>query len=103
MCMKMNLITLTLLALSTAATASPNITIATTTNSRDFPLSDESPLVVPLTKDDYTLTITGIEGECSAEPVSKVKFNTPIHLNCSSATTIHLKIRFTLYNTTAKQ
>lgn len=93
--MKTNLITLTLLAISAAATASPNITIATTTNSRDFPLNSESPLVVPLTKDNYTLTISGLEGDCSAEPDAKVKFNTPIKLNCGSDTTLAVKVRFT--------
>ncbi len=93
--MKINLITLTLLAISSAATASPNITISTTTNSRDFPLNSESPLVVPLTKDNYTLTITGVTGNCSADPQAKVKFNTPIKLNCGTDTTLPLKIRFT--------
>ncbi len=93
--MKINLITLTLFALSTATTASPNITIATTTNSRDFPLNPESPLIVPLTKDAYTLKISGIEGDCSADPDAKVKFNTPIKLNCGSDTTLDLKVRFT--------
>ncbi len=77
------------------AHAAPNITIATTTNSRDFPLDSQAPLVIPLTKDSYTLTITGIEGSCQGEQHSKIKFNTPIALNCGQATTLPVKIRFT--------
>jgi len=95
MCMKINLLTFALLTLSATATASPDITISTTTNSRNFPLDSETPLVVPLTKDNYTLTVAGIEGHCSADPQAKIKFNTPINLNCGSPTTIPIKIRFT--------
>ncbi len=93
--MKLNLITTTLLLASASAIAEPNITISTTTNSRDFPLSAEQPLVVPLTKDGYTLKITGIEGNCTAPDGQNVKFNTPISLNCGEPTELALKIRFT--------
>jgi len=92
--MKLRILTFALLAASVTVHASPNITIATTTNSRDFPLNDQSPLVIPLTKDSYTLTVTGIEGNCSASGQDKVKFNTPIHLNCGSETTLPVKILF---------
>lgn len=84
--MKLNLITTTLLLASASAIAEPNITISTTTNSRDFPLSAEQPLVVPLTKDGYTLKITGVEGDCVAPDGQKVKFNKPIALNCGKPT-----------------
>lgn len=93
--MKLNLITTTLLLASASAIAEPNITISTTTNSRDFPLSAEQPLVVPLTKDGYTLKITGIDGSCTAPDGQNVKFNTPISLNCGEPTELALKIRFT--------
>ena len=93
--MKLNLITTTLLLSSASAIAEPNITISTTTNSRDFPLSAEQPLVVPLTKDGYTLKITGIEGNCTAAEEQKIKFNTPISLNCGEPTELALKVRFT--------
>ncbi len=93
--MKLNLITTTLLLASASAIAEPNITISTTTNSRDFPLSAEQPLVVPLTKDGYTLKITGVEGDCVAPDGQKVKFNKPLALNCGKPTELPLKIRFT--------
>lgn len=93
--MKLNLITTTLLLASASAIAEPNITISTTTNSRDFPLSAEQPLVVPLTKDGYTLKITGVEGDCVAPDGQKVKFNKPIALNCGKPTELPLKVRFT--------
>lgn len=89
--MKLNLITTTLLLASASAIAEPNITISTTTNSRDFPLSAEQPLVVPLTKDGYTLKITGVEGDCVAPDGQKVKFNKPIALNCGKPTELPLK------------
>ncbi|WP_025504461.1 alpha-amylase [Vibrio parahaemolyticus] len=93
--MKLNLITTTLLLASASAIAEPNITISTTTNSRDFPLSAEQPLVVPLTKDGYTLKITGVEGDCVAPDGQKVKFNKPNALNCGKPTELPLKVRFT--------
>ncbi|ELK8599764.1 alpha-amylase [Vibrio vulnificus] len=93
--MKLNAITLTLLLSSTAAIAEPNLTISTTTNSRDFPLSAEQPLVVPLVKDSYQLKITGLEGDCQAPDAQVIKFNKPIALNCGKVTELPLKIRFT--------
>ncbi|HDZ3715412.1 TPA: alpha-amylase [Vibrio vulnificus] len=93
--MKLNAITLTLLLCSTAAIAEPNLTISTTTNSRDFPLSAEQPLVVPLVKDSYQLKITGLEGDCQAPDAQVIKFNQPIALNCGKVTELPLKIRFT--------
>lgn len=92
--MKPSTLTLALLIIAPAALAAPNLTISTTTNSRDFPLSSEQPLVIPLTKDSYTLTVTGLDGECQAAGEQVVKFNTPIALNCSAATELPLKIRF---------
>ncbi len=93
--MKLNLITTTLLLTSASAIAEPNISISTTTNSRDFPLSAEQPLVVPLTKDGYTLKITGVEGDCRAPEGQSVKFSKPISLNCGEPTELPLHIRFT--------
>lgn len=92
--MKLNLITTTFLLASASAIAEPNITISTTTNSRDYPLNVEQPLVVPLTKDGYTLKVTGVEGNCTAPDEQKVKFNTPISLNCGEPTELALKVRF---------
>ncbi len=97
--MKLNPLTLSLLsALAIPALASPNLTanltVATTTNSRDFPLQADAPLVIPLTKGDYTLTISGIEGHCPAAPTLAVKFNTPLALNCGAKTELPLNIRF---------
>ncbi|MGL4829432.1 MAG: alpha-amylase, partial [Vibrio sp.] len=93
--MKLNPLTLSLLsALSLPTSASPNLTVATTTNSRDFPLQADAPLVIPLTKGDYTLTISGIEGDCPAAPTQVVKFNTPLALSCTGKTELPLTIRF---------
>ena len=75
--------------------ASPNMSISTTTNSRDFPLSATDPVIVPLTKDSYTLRFSGIEGNCQAESEQAIRFNTPISLNCGSTTEFPLNIRFT--------
>jgi len=92
--MQRTLLASLILAASFQATASPNITIATTTNSRDFPLSSESPLVIPLNKAEYTLTVTGIEGTCSPKPNQRVKFNTPLFLDCGTPSEFKLKVRF---------
>lgn len=92
--MKLKALSMALLLASPGLFASPNLTISTTTNSRDFPLSTETPLVIPLTKDNYTLKITGVEGNCQANDEQKVKFNTPIALNCHQATELSLPIRF---------
>lgn len=92
--MKPSTLAMALLTLAPAASAMPNLTIATTTNSRDFPLNSEQPLVIPLTKDSYTLTVTGLTGDCRAPEEQQVKFNTPVSLNCDAATVLPLKIRF---------
>jgi alpha-amylase len=92
--MKFNKITLVLLLASPSLFASPNLTISTSTNSRDFPLNSESPLIVPLTKASYTLKVTGIKGNCVAPVAQKVKFNQPLGLNCASPTELPIKIRF---------
>ena len=98
--MKLNALTLSLLsALALPALASSastaNLTVATTTNSRDFPLQANESLVIPLTKGDYTLTISGIGGDCPPAPEQEIKFNTPIALNCHVPTQLPLSIRFT--------
>lgn len=92
--MKLSILFLSLVAVSSAAFAA-NISISTTTNSRNFPLSEEQPLVVTLTKDSYTLKITEIDGKCNAPKTQKVKFNKPLSLNCSKPTELPIKIRFT--------
>ncbi|MEI8673706.1 alpha-amylase [Vibrio sp. SA48] len=93
--MKLTTLALALCAAAPVVFASPNLTISTTTNSRDFPLDAQQPLVIPLTKDRYTLKITGLEGNCVAPNDQKIKFNTPVALNCGSSTELPLKIRFT--------
>ncbi|WP_022941926.1 alpha-amylase, partial [Psychromonas hadalis] len=85
---------LALAAVSPAVFAA-NIAISTTTNSRSFPLSETQPLVVPLTKDSYTLKITEVEGECATTERQKVRFNKPLALNCGKPTELPIKIRFT--------
>lgn len=92
--MKLSTLFLALAAVSPTVFAA-NLSISTTTNSRNFPLSETQPLVVPLTKDSYTLKITEVGGECSAPETQKVKFNKPLALNCSKATELPIKIRFT--------
>lgn len=87
--------TLGLTLVAANAFAAPTITISTTTNSRDFPLDPQNALVVPLTKDSYTLNISGVEGDCSAPETQKVKFNRPLQLQCGAPTELPLKIRFT--------
>jgi len=93
--MKLRILIIAMTAVASASFAEPNITIATTTNSRDFPLNSSSPLVIPLTKDSYTLTISGIEGSCMAPAQTAIKFNTPVSLNCGEKTVLPLTIRFT--------
>jgi alpha-amylase len=92
--MKLNKLSLVLLLVSPSLFASANLTIATTTHSRDFPLSGDSPLVVPLTKASYTLTVTDIAGNCKAQQNQKVRFNQPLSLNCAAPTELPIKIRF---------
>ncbi len=92
---------LTTLALITASCcysqpslAQPGITIATTTSSRDYPLTTEAPLVVPLTKNSYTVIVSPAGDSCSAEAAQKIRFNRPLPLNCEQETRFPLKIRF---------
>ncbi len=92
--MKRTLLTSAILAAAFQSYASPNITIATSTNSRDFPLSADSALVVPLNKSQYTFTVNGIDGTCRAKEDQRIKFNTPLSLNCHQATKLSFKIRF---------
>ncbi|MGC9401173.1 alpha-amylase [Vibrio genomosp. F10 str. 9ZC157] len=93
--MKKISIGLLLSLIASTSMASPNLTIATTTTSRDFPLNSDTPLVVSLAKDSYTLKISGIEGDCQANQQQKVKFSHPIQLSCSEPLILPLKIRFT--------
>ncbi|WP_282175820.1 alpha-amylase [Vibrio nereis] len=83
-----------LLLASAAASAQPTLSISTTTTSRDFPLSAQQPLVVPLTKQNYQLTISDLPGRCQAPDKQKVKFRTPLSLNCNQDTHFDIKIRF---------
>lgn len=88
--------TLLSVALATVSPAlfAANLTIATTTNSRDFPLSAQQPLVTHLGKDNFTLQITDVEGNCTAPQNQKVRFNKPIALNCGITTKLPFKVRF---------
>lgn len=79
---------------ATSALASPTLTISTTTNSRDFPLTGDTPLVLPLAKDSYTVQVSGIEGQCAGSEVSSLKFNKPVALACGELTDLSMKIRF---------
>ncbi|WP_295895521.1 alpha-amylase [uncultured Vibrio sp.] len=84
-----------LLALAASnSIASPNLAISTTTTSRDFPLNSDTPLIVTLSKDEYTLKVSGLEGDCRAIENQKVKFSKPISLSCSEPLSLPLKIRF---------
>ncbi|MCK6264000.1 alpha-amylase [Vibrio sp. ZSDE26] len=74
--------------------ANPNLTISTTTTSRDLPLDENAPLVLSLSKDNYTLTVSGVEGRCESDPEQKISFSQPIQLSCSAPLIIPLKIRF---------
>lgn len=98
--MKLRNLCLALISVSPGLFAA-NLTIATGTNSRDFPLSDAQPLIVPLNKDDYSLKITDLAGPCSATPDrkeavkhQKIRFNRPLALSCNEATVLQLPIRF---------
>ena len=93
--MKFSTLTLALCAAAPVVFAAPNLTISTTTTSRDFPLDAKTPLVIPLTKESYTIKVSGIEGQCSAPAQQSIKFNAPIALNCGQETELPLTIRFT--------
>jgi len=91
--MKLNTLFLTLL-IGAPNVFAANIAISTTTNSRQFALEDERPMIVPLSKDNYTISISEVDGECAPVSVQKVKFNKPLALNCGSPTELDLRIRF---------
>lgn len=91
--MKRRLLSVVLATISPAILAA-NLSISTTTNSRDFPLSADQPLVTHLGKDTFILKISDIEGSCKAPENQKVRFNKPIALNCGVATEIPFKVRF---------
>lgn len=92
--MKLNLIT-TLLVLSSSSLSAANLTVSTTTNSRDFPITQAQPVTIPLTKNSYVIKVSDLEGNCQAGEASKLKFNRPVKLNCGSPTELELKIRLT--------
>lgn len=79
---------------SVPAVASPTLTLSTTTTSRDIPLSASEPAVMSLSKETYQLTVSGIDGSCSAVGGQKVKFRRPLSLNCGEDTVLPLKVRF---------
>ncbi|GEM78019.1 alpha-amylase [Vibrio superstes] len=79
---------------SSLAYADPNVSIATTTTARDYPLNANEPLVVTLNKDSYVFKVTGIDGECVAPEEQRIRFNTPLGLNCNAETELPIKIRF---------
>jgi len=69
------------------------LTISTTTNSRDYPISEKYPAFVSLNKDNYTIQVSDLKGTCEGEPSTVLKFNKPIALNCSTPTPFELTIR----------
>ncbi|CAH0526651.1 alpha-amylase [Vibrio hippocampi] len=79
---------------SVSALADPNITISTGTTSRDYPLNSEQPLVVSLVKDAYRFKVVGVTGDCTAPQSQKIKFSSPIALDCQQPTEFDIKIRF---------
>lgn len=82
------------LLLSSHQLFAATLAISTTTNSRSYPLSEENAVVASLNKQRYTLSVTDVEGECSANEKQKVKFNKPISLTCNTTTELELNIRF---------
>ncbi|KJY82912.1 alpha-amylase [Vibrio galatheae] len=90
---KLNLITLATLC-SLPALAEPMLTLATTTTSRDTPLSTSEPVILSLSKETYQLTVSGIEGNCASVEEQKVRFRRPLSLNCGTETVLPLQIRF---------
>ncbi len=91
--MKYKILGLTVLLASPGIWAA-NLSVSTTTNSRDFPLSADRPLVIPLAKDSYTVKISDITGDCRAPDKQKIRFSKPIALNCGTDTRLPLKIHF---------
>ncbi|MGR5499866.1 alpha-amylase [Vibrio sp. DNB22_10_4] len=93
--MKQKTLLACMLLASPGLLASPNITVSTSTTSRDYPITADEPLVIPLTKDKYQLKVSGIDGNCDRQLPSKIKFNTPIPLLCGEDSVLPLNIRFT--------
>lgn len=79
---------------SLTASASPTLTLSTTTTSRDIPLSESKPAVMSLSKETYQLTVSGVDGTCPSVEGQKVRFRRPLALNCGQDTVLPLKIRF---------
>lgn len=86
--------TLGVLIASSSSVAQPTLSLSTTTTSRDFPLDAQQPLIVPLTKQTYQMKISDLSGNCKAPDNQKVKFRTPLLLNCGKDTLLDIKIRF---------
>ena len=81
------------LLLASANLSAATMTISTTTNSRDYPLSQEQPLTLPLTKDTYTVRLSDVGGDCSTSQETQLKFNKPVGVNCRETTELKLKVR----------
>ena len=79
---------------SSVVLATPSLTLSTTTTSRDYLLSQQTILEVPLVKDKYQLKIEGINQDCQQPTATKVRFNQPLNLGCSVPTVLPLTIRF---------
>lgn len=90
--MKVNTVT-TLLFLASVNVSAATLTISTTTNSRDYPLTAEHPVDVALNKGHYSIAITDISQSCDNEAGQTLKFNTPTQLSCQTPNTFDLKIR----------
>lgn len=86
-------LTLTFIACTWSVHAA-TLTLATATNSKDYMLSNQGPIIIPLTKADYQLTISDIGGHCQVQPSKRLFFNRPIALNCSVPNQMQLPIRF---------
>lgn len=70
-----------------------NLTISTTTNSRDFPLFENQPVQVSLNKDSYSIQVSDTKGECTKSSVKILKFNKPVKLSCGATSLLNLKVR----------
>ncbi|UGA57546.1 alpha-amylase [Vibrio sp. VB16] len=90
--MKLNTIVSALILASTPLSAA-NLTISTSTNSRNYSFTADHPVNVPLKKDNYSIKVTDIGGTCLVDVVKKLKFNTPTQLSCQEPTLFELKIR----------
>ncbi len=82
-----------LLALTSNSLYAANLTISTTTNSRDFPITASQPVTASLNKDSYTIKVSDLSGHCKAEQMTTLKFNKPAGLNCNQENQFELKLR----------